>query len=53
MARVPLGLRVEIEIKKGLQKAAAEEQRTLSQLAEIILRDWLAARRPAVKKRRT
>ncbi len=42
MARTnPLGVRVELEIKVALEKAAAADDRSVSSLVERILRGWL------------
>jgi hypothetical protein len=38
---VPLGFRVENEMKAALEKAAADDDRTLSSLVQKVLREWL------------
>jgi hypothetical protein len=38
---VPLGFRVENEMKEALEKAAADDERSLSSLVQKILREWL------------
>jgi hypothetical protein len=44
MARTsPLGFRVEPDLKAALEKAAAEDQRSVSSLILKILTDWLRA----------
>jgi hypothetical protein len=45
MAKVPLGARVEPGTKAAMQRAAKQEKRPLSQLVEVILLDWLEARK--------
>jgi hypothetical protein len=40
---VPLGFRVENEMKDALEKAAADDERSLSSLVQKILREWLRA----------
>jgi hypothetical protein len=45
MARTnPLGVRVEPEIKEALERAAADDDRSVSSLVERFLRDALVAR---------
>jgi hypothetical protein len=45
MARTnPLGVRVEPEIKAALDRAAADDDRSVSSLVERILRAWLVDR---------
>ncbi len=39
-----LGIRVMPEIKAALEKAAADDDRTVSAMAERILRQWLQAK---------
>jgi hypothetical protein len=41
---VPLGFRVESEMKDALERAAADDERSLSSLVQKILRDWLKER---------
>ena len=36
-----LGIRLDEKVRKALEKAAKEEQRTLSAMAQIALSDWL------------
>jgi hypothetical protein len=36
-----LGVRIEAAIKHALEKAAAEERRSVSSMVEIALSDWL------------
>jgi hypothetical protein len=36
-----LGIRLDEKVRKALEKAAKEEQRTLSAMAQIALADWL------------
>lgn len=45
MAKIPLGARVEPAIKAALERAAKQEKRTLTAQVEIILEEWLEARR--------
>jgi hypothetical protein len=45
MARTnPLGVRVEPEIKEALERAAKDDDRSISSLVERILRSWLVER---------
>ena len=45
MARTnPLGVRVRPEIKEALEKAAADDDRSVSSLVERALLEWLTAR---------
>ena len=45
MARTnPLGVRVEPEIKEALEKAAKDDDRSISSLVERILKSWLIDR---------
>lgn len=37
----PIGFRIDPEIKAALEKAAKGDDRSLSSLVTIILRDWL------------
>lgn len=37
----PLGVRLEPEVKAGLERAAATNLRSLSNLVEMVLSDWL------------
>lgn len=39
-----LGFRIPDEMKAALEKAAQEDERSVSSLATIILRDWLQAK---------
>jgi hypothetical protein len=39
----PLGFRVEPELKAALERAAADDGRSVSGMAERILREWLIA----------
>lgn len=42
MARTnPLGVRVEPEVKEALERAAKEDDRSISSLVERILKQWL------------
>jgi|GEM_PF-3563801 len=41
---VPLGLRVDQKIKDALERAAADDQRSVSSLVVKILREWLMPR---------
>jgi hypothetical protein len=50
MAKIPLGARVEPETKAAMQKAARQERRPLSQLVEVILLEWLEARKEGRRK---
>jgi hypothetical protein len=49
MTKILLGVRVEPDMKAALEKAAKQEKRTLTAQVELILEEWLAARkkRPA------
>jgi hypothetical protein len=40
----PLGFRVEPEIKAAIEKAAADDDRSVSSLIERILKEWLMRR---------
>lgn len=40
MSNAPLGFRVDPELKAALEKAAAEDSRSLSSLVKKILTDW-------------
>jgi hypothetical protein len=40
----PIGFRIEPEIKEALEAAARADDRSLSSLVTIILRDWLLKR---------
>jgi hypothetical protein len=45
MARTnPLGVRVEPEVKAALERAAKDDDRSVSSLVERILKSWLADR---------
>lgn len=45
MARTnPLGVRVEPEIKEALEKAAKDDDRSVSSMVERILKAWLTER---------
>lgn len=52
-----LGIRVEVEIKEALERAAVDDNRSLSSKAEMILRGWLIENsyldKPGVKKKVT
>jgi hypothetical protein len=43
--KIPLGARVEPEVKKALEKAAEQEKRSLNAQVEVILAEWLATRK--------
>jgi hypothetical protein len=43
--KIPLGARVEPEMKAALEKAAKQEKRTLTAQVEVILQEWLNARK--------
>jgi hypothetical protein len=43
--QVPLGFRVEPEMKAALEKAATDDERSLSSLVQKILREWLKERK--------
>jgi hypothetical protein len=45
MAKIPLGARVEPAMKAAIEKAAKQEKRTLTAQVEVILAEWLAARK--------
>jgi hypothetical protein len=45
MAKVPLGARVEPSMKAAIEKAARQEKRSLTAQVEIILAEWLKARK--------
>ena len=49
MAKVQLGVRIDEELKKTLEKIAKQARRPLTAQLEIIIEDWLAAK---TKKRR-
>jgi hypothetical protein len=49
MTKILLGVRVEPDMKAALERAAKREKRTLTAQVELILEEWLAAR----KKRST
>jgi hypothetical protein len=55
----PLGFRVEAEVKAALERAATDDDRSVSSLVERILKGWLlergylAARGPAAAKSET
>lgn len=40
----PIGFRIDPEIKAALESAASDDDRSLSSLVTIILRDWLKAK---------
>lgn len=40
----PTSMRLSADIKEALQRAAADNDRTLSNMAEIIFKEWLRAR---------
>ncbi|MEM7237407.1 MAG: hypothetical protein AAF501_06240 [Pseudomonadota bacterium] len=40
----PIGFRIEPEMKEALEKAAKSDERSLSSLVTIILRNWLKER---------
>jgi hypothetical protein len=42
--RTAIAIRFEIEQREDLDRAAAEERRSLSDLIRIIIADWLAER---------
>jgi len=44
MSNTPLGFRVDPELKAALEKAAAEDSRTVSSLVKKILTDWAKER---------
>jgi hypothetical protein len=48
--KIPLGARVEPGVKAAIQKAAKQERRSLSSLVEVILLDWLEARKRKLPK---
>jgi hypothetical protein len=50
MVKVPLGARVEPEVKVAIEKAAKLERRSLSSLVEVILLDWLEGRKKRPSK---
>ena len=37
----PLGFRVEPEVKEALERAAQDDERSVSSMAERILKEWL------------
>jgi hypothetical protein len=45
MSKIPLGARVEPAMKDALEKAAKQEKRTLTAQVEVILAEWLDARK--------
>jgi hypothetical protein len=45
MAKIPLGARVEPTMKAALENAAKQERRTLTAQVEVILAEWLDARK--------
>jgi hypothetical protein len=51
MVKVPLGARVEPEVKTAIEKAAKQERRSLASLVEVILLDWLEARKAKGKSK--
>ena len=52
MAKIPLGARVEPEMKAAIEKAAKEEKRSLTAQVEVILAEWLTnrKRKPSSRK---
>jgi hypothetical protein len=48
--KIPLGVRVEPEMKAALEKAAKQEKRTLTAQVEVILQEWLDARKKKAPK---
>jgi hypothetical protein len=50
MVKVPLGARVEPAIKEAIEKAAKQERRSLASLVEVILADWLKARKQKTRE---
>jgi hypothetical protein len=42
---VSLGFRVDHEFKEALEKAAEDDERTLSSLVQKVLREWLRERK--------
>lgn len=51
MAKTPsLGVRVQPEVKKALERAAKEDVRTLSSMVEKIIVEWLTAKGYLPKK---
>lgn len=47
MKKIPLGVRVEPTTKAAVEGAAREEKRSLAAQVEIILEEWLRARKQA------
>jgi hypothetical protein len=45
MVKVPLGARVDPAVKTAIEKAAKQERRSLTAQVEVILLDWLKARK--------
>jgi hypothetical protein len=43
--QIPLGTRVDPKLKAALQRAAKKEGRSLSNLVERILEEWIEARK--------
>jgi len=50
MVKIPLGARVEPEVKAAIEKAAKQERRSLSSLVEVILSDWLEGKKKRPSK---
>jgi hypothetical protein len=50
MVKVPLGARVEPEVKAAIEKAAKQEKRSLTAQVEVILLEWLDARKKRPSK---
>jgi predicted HicB family RNase H-like nuclease len=49
MTATPLNTRVDDILKKALERAAKQRGKSLSQMVETILADWLAAQKQAGK----
>jgi len=48
----PLGVRLDDEVRKGLEAVSEKEERSLSFLINRICKEWLAAQAAASKKPR-
>jgi len=48
--KIPLGVRVEPDMKVALERAAKQEKRTLTAQVEVVLQEWLDARKKRASK---
>lgn len=51
MAKIPLNVRVDLELRERLKKQARRENRTLSNLVDTIVREYLEEKSRRSRKR--